>query len=50
MRFVDRKQELAILEQMSYTLDATPDLAGALQNAWNQKLSRSRLFLVLATA
>ncbi len=36
------------LDEFTYTLDATPDLSGTLQNAWDQTLSRSDLFLVLA--
>jgi len=36
------------LDEFTYTLDATPELAGTLQNAWDQTLSRSNLFLVLA--
>ncbi len=36
------------LDEFTYTLDATPDLSGTLQNAWDQTLNRSNLFLVLA--
>ncbi len=44
-----RTSRLALfLDEFTYTLDATPDLAGTLQNAWDQTLSRSNLFLVLA--
>lgn len=36
------------LDEFTYTLDATPDLSGTLQNAWDQTLSRCNIFLVLA--
>ncbi len=37
-----------LLDEFTFTLDASPDLAGTLQNAWDQYLSRCDLFLVLA--
>jgi AAA+ ATPase superfamily predicted ATPase len=44
-----RGERLALfLDEFTYTLDATPDLAGTLQNAWDQHLSGSNLFLVLS--
>ena len=44
-----RTRRLALfLDEFTYTLDATPDLSGTLQNAWDQTLSSSNLFLVLA--
>ncbi len=44
-----RSGRLALfLDEFTYTLDATPDLSGTLQNAWDQTLSRSNLLLVLA--
>lgn len=46
---LSRADRLAlVLDEFTYTLDATPDLAGTLQNAWDQELSRANLFLVLA--
>ncbi len=46
---LSRSRRLALfLDEFTYTLDATPDLAGTLQNAWDQTLSRSDLFLILS--
>lgn len=44
-----KSQRLALfIDEFTYTLDATPDLAGTLQNAWDHSLSKTNLFLVLA--
>ncbi len=36
------------LDEFTYTLDATPDLSGTLQIAWDQGLKDANLFLVLS--
>lgn len=44
-----RDRRLALfLDEFTYTLDSTPDLAGTLQNAWDQRLSRANLLLVIS--
>ena len=37
-----------LLDEFTYTLDSTPELAGTLQNAWDHSLNQSDLMLVVS--